>query len=253
MRNRTRFLQCALGAWEMLSDLRLPGVSVSGRQTAESLVCFPLWGALCGVLGALVWKAASLLTNRIAGAAVFAVAVCAFMLAKDSCRGVKSLGLWAVNGFKLGSLGAALKQLSPARGDDDQNVLLASIACALAEFVLLLLLGRYRAVWYLPFVLAGGFTVQGALAAEFGLVADPDRRNLKKMWIAFGVIGLLSFLVFPLSTVIGAVAVYALAVPAVKFIRANVAAPGADIVTLWGSLAELALLLSGFFWTIRLG
>ena len=250
MREKPLFFRYALGAWEMLSDLRLP-VAVPGVSGAKSLPFFPLWGALCGALCVLIGALAALLTNRIAGAVVFAVAALALMLAKDSLRGVNALRSFAFARWNRGGFGEALKFVS-CEGGEDQTETLVGAAFALIEFILLLLMGLYWSAWYLPFVLAGGFTVQGALAAEFGIAADPERTTVKMMWIVFVVVGVISFIFFPLATVIGAVAVYALAVPAVKFIRANVATPGADIVTLWGSLAELALLLSGFFWTIRI-
>ena len=250
MRDKPLFFRYALGAWEMLSDLRLP-LAVSGVSGAGSLPFFPLWGVVCGALCVLVGALAALLTNRIAGAVIFAVAALAFMLFKDSFRGVNVLRSFAFERWSRGGFGAALGHVS-CGGGEDQIETLVGAALALIEFILLLLMGLYWSAWYLPLVFAGGFTVQGALAAEFGIVADPERVNLKMMWIVFGVVGAISFIFFPLATVIGAVAVYALAVPAVKFIRANVDAPGADIVTLWGALAELALLLSGFFWTIRI-
>ena len=250
MRDKPLFFRYALGAWEMLSDLRLP-VAVSGVSGARSLPFFPLWGVLSGAICVLVGALADLLTNRIAGAVIFAAAALAFMLAKDSCRGINTLRSFALNRWSRGGFGAALEHVSCGGGDQTETFV--SAVLALIEFILLLLLGLYCSAWYLPFVFAGGFTVQGVLAAEFGIVSDPECTDLKMMWIVFGGVGLISFIFFPLATVIGAVAVYALAVPAVKFIRANADAPGADIVTLWGALAELALLLSGFFWTIRIG
>ena len=250
MRDKPLFFRYALGAWEMLCDLRLP-VAVPGISGARSLPFFPLCGGLCGALCVLVGLLAALLTNRIAGAVIFAGVALAFMLAKDSCRGVNALRSFAFERWNRGGFGAALEHVSCAGGDQAET--LVSAAWALIQFILLLLMGLYYSAWYLPFVFAGGFAVQGVLAAEFGIVSDPERTNVKMMWIVFGVVGLVSFIFFPLATVIGAVAVYALAVPAVKFIRANVDAPGADIVTLWGALAESALLLSGFFWTIRIG
>ena len=251
MREKALFFRYALGAWEMLSDLRLP-VAVSGVVGGRALPFFPLWGALAGALCALIGILAALLTNRIAGAVVFAVVGSVFLLAKDSLRGVNALRSFALGRWYRGGFSEALKVVS-CGGSEEQTETLVGAALALIEFTLLLLMGLYWSAWYLPFVFAGGFTVQGALAAEFGIVADPERVNVKTMWIVFGVIGVISFIFFPLATVIGAVAVYALAVPAVKFLRANADAPGADIVTLWGALAELALLLSGFFWTIRIG
>ena len=250
MRDKPLFFRYALGAWEMLSDLRLP-LAVPGVSGAKSLPFFPLWGVVCGSLCVLVGALMSLLTNRIAGAVVFAVVGLAFMLAKDSLRGVNALRSFAFGRWNRGGFGEALKIVS-CDGGEDQTETLVGAAFALIEFILLLLMGLYWSAWYLPFVFAGAFTVQGVLAAEFGIVADPERVNVKMTWIVFGVVGVISFIFFPLATVIGAVVVYALAVPAVKFIRANVDAPGADIVTLWGALAELALLLSGFFWTIRI-
>ena len=249
MRDKPLFFRYMLGAWEMLSDLRLPA-AVSGISGAGSLPFFPWWGVLCGALCVLIGALAGLLTNRIAGAVIFAGVSLAFMLAKDSCRWVNALRSFLFERWSRGGFGAALEHVSCGGGD--QTDALVGTAFALVEFVLLLLLGLYRSAWYLPFVFAGGFTVQGALAAEFGIVSDPEHVNLRMMWIVFAVVGVISFILFPLATVIGAAAVYALAVPAVKFIRAHVDAPGADIVTLWGALAELALLLSGFFWNIRI-
>ena len=249
MRNKPLFLRYALGAWEMLSDLRL-SVAVPGLSGAKSLLFFPLWGVLCGVLCVLIGVLASLLTNRLAGAVIFAGVTLAFMLAKDSCRGVNSLRSLAFNRWSRGGFGAALEHVSCGGGDQTET--LVSTAFAAAEFIMLLLMGRYQSVWFLPFVLAGGFTVQGALAAEFGIVADPEQAGVRMMWILFGITGIASFIFFPVATLIGAAAVYALAVPGVKFIRANVASPGADIVTLCGALAELALLLAGFFWNLRI-
>ncbi len=251
MREKPLLFRYALGAWEMLSDLRLP-VAVSGNSGAGALPFFPLWGVVCGALCVLIGTLAALVTNRIAGAVIFAAVALAFMLAKDSCRGVNALRSFAMGRRSRGAFGAALEHVSCDGGADQTETLVAAVS-ALIEFILLLLIGLYGSAWYLPFVFAGGFTVQGVLAAEFGIVADPERVDVKTMWIVFAVVGLISFVFFPLATVIGAVIVYALAVPGVKFIRANVDAPGADIVTLWGALAELALLLSGFFWTIRIG
>ena len=253
MRDKPLVFRYALGAWEMVSDLRIPFVG-QGVSSEVSLIFFPLLGALCGVVCVLIGSLAGVLTNPIAGAVVFAAAATAFVLTKDSLRGVSLLGSLLFNRRRCGEFGAALKYVSPDYGlDDDPAASIVKPALAIGEFILFLLMGRYCSAWFLPFVFAGGFTVQGALAAEFGIVDDPDRTYLKVMWGVFAVIGVISFLSFQLATVIGAVAVYALAVGAAKFIRAHVDAPGADLVTLCGALAELALLLSGFFWSIRLG
>ena len=252
MRDKPRFLQYALGAWEMLSDLRIPG-TVPGVPCAKSLVFFPLWGVLCGALCALIGLLAALLTNRLAGAMLFAAAALMFMLTKDSGRGADSLGALAINRRNFGSFGAALEHTAGNRGGaDDPARLIARVIFSVGEFALLLLLGMYRSRWFLMFVFAGGFTVQGALAVEFGIVKDPDRASLRTMWIAFSTFGILSFLFFPVATVIGAVAVYALAVGSLRFVFTHVKAPGADLATMGGALAELALLLAGFFWTIKL-
>ena len=249
MRNKPFFFRYAFGAWEMLCDLRLP-FAPSVLSGAKSLLYFPLWGALCGALCVLAGALATLLTNRLAGAVIFAGVTLAFMLAKDSCRGINALRSLVFNRLSRGGFGTALEHVSCGGGDQSET--LVGTALAAAEFILLLMMGLYSSAWFLTFVLAGGFTVQGSLAAELGIVADPERTNLKMMWVMFGIIGIVSFIFFPVATLIGAAAVYALAVPGAKFIRTNVASPGADIVTLCGALAEFALLLAGFFWNLRI-
>lgn len=261
MHERWRFFGGACRAWETLTDFPLPLTSLRGKFSELSgtdiLVWFPLIGALCGALLAGAGVLVTALTNRIAGAVAFALLALAFMLLKDSGRGILLLVSLLLNRRAYGEFGAAFSSASSDRAvlGTHSGSALAFILTA-AEFLILLLMGLHGAGLFLAAILAGAFSVQGAAAScpddsGAALITDPGHHGLRWMWWASAVVAVVCFLSFPLATAFGVGVVYAVAAVLSGFVRSVCPERSPDLVTLLGAVAEALLLLCGFFWALR--
>lgn len=247
------------GAWETLSDIKLPKFLAEGERTDDGgmLFWFPLLGALCGGALALGGALCSLLTNRIAGAAVFALASLAFMVFKDSGRGMTLLTSFLRLRIERGSFAAALTEVSSARTlfADPLAVGIAAIL-ALAEFAVLFLLCARGSALFLAAVLAGAFAAQGILAAgdadsePVPLIKDEDNAGRRRMVISSVVVALVLFAIYPVATAFSVALFCAVAFGFSGMVRREAGAPTPDLVTLGGALTEAGLLACGFLWTL---
>lgn len=259
MRRIPRFLGSARGAWETLTDFPLPeSFPVAGDTDGEAVLpWFPLLGALCGAAIAGLGMLAALLTNPIAGATVFALAALAFLILKDSGRGILLLVSLLDLRLERGSFAAALPDVSA-----DRSILtgtrfagFAAGALAVLEFIALFLLCSRGSALFLVTVLTGSFAVQGMLAtggadADSQLIPDADGIGRKRMLILAGLIAAFSLWLFPVASAF-AVAVFCLL--AFGFAGAalrNVEAVTPELVTLAGALTEAGVLVCGFLWTL---
>jgi len=264
MRYKWRFINDLRGAWELLTDFPLPASSTGRAHAssgAETLVWFPVIGALCGALIAGAAKLISLATNPTAGATIFAIAATAFMLFKDSGRGMLILFSLFEKRLECGSFAAASHQLSSDRETvlrdprfGARTVILA--AAVIAEFIALFLLFAHGSALFLAAILTGSFAVQGFLAAaapESGtpaLVADDDGRGILRLLIASAVLALAALLRFPVATAFGVAVCCAVAIGLGGHLRRDFDEPEPDMITLGGAIAEAGLLLCGFLWTL---
>ena len=259
MRRTPRFLSDVRGAWETLADIPLPESFPGGGAAADGrmLLWFPLLGAFCGAAIAALGKLAALLTNQVAGATVFAFAGLAFLILKDSGRGIVLLISLLDRRLDAGSFAKALSGVSSDRSVLSEVRFGVPVASALAivEFVALFLMGLHGSGYFLVAVLTGSFTVQGGLAAGFPerdsrLVPDEDGAGCRRMFFAAAVIAAFSLWRFPVATAFSVALCCLMIFGYSGVVRREVEAATPELITLAGALTEAGLLLCGFLWTL---
>ena len=143
MRDYRRFGAGWIAAWRMLTDFPLPKAAEryedSKVSAARTLGAFPLLGALCGALIAVVGWLVAVLSNRFAGAAVFAMLSVLFMIGKDSGRALTLLVSWILNLTERDGFASALASASSDREEVYGRRFAAAVAAALAWSALLML------------------------------------------------------------------------------------------------------------------
>lgn len=260
MRDYRRFGAGWIAAWRMLTDFPLPAAAEryedSKVPAARMLGAFPLLGALCGALIALAGWFVAVLSNRFAGAAVFAVLSLVFLIFKDSGRGWLLFVSWLLNLIDGETFTTALAKASSERSVLDRK-LAGGVAAALAlwALVMLFLIGLYGAKGFMIPLVAGAFSTQGEaipeLSPEAGGVADPERRGRWIMWAICGAVVIAAFPFFPLATAFGILALCLINMALRNFLLRELADFDADTVTWLGFVAEAALLVCAFLWTLK--
>ena len=261
MRDDRRFGAEWIAAWRMLTDFPLPKAlerceapSVSG---VRMLSVFPLLGALCGALIAVAGWLVTVLSNRFAGAAVFAMLSVFFMIGKDSGRALTLLVSWILNLTEREGFASALAAASSDREEVFGRRFSAAVAAALAWSALLMLyvVGLYGCKWILIPLFAAEFATQGefasALAPEAGGVSDPGCTGRRIMWIVCGVIALAALPFIPTATAFGILVVCLTNLTFRDYLLRTIPDFEADTVTWVGGATEAALLCCGFLWTLK--
>jgi len=259
MRNDRQLVAGALEAWRILTDLPLPkgwlredSAPVTG---ARVLIWFPLLGAGFGAAIAAAGWLFTMVSNRYAGAVLFAVLTLLFMLFKDSGRAVLLVVSQLLNLLDGKKFAPALDAASSDRGELDRRFGMP-LAAVLAAAVLLMafLIGMYGGKGALIPLFAGAFATQGELAAELapeaGGIADPERSGRRLMWIVAALAALVSLAFLPTATAFGVLIVVLINLTLKEHLRKNLPELRADTVTWLGAAAELSLLACGFCWTI---
>lgn len=259
MRDYRRFGAGWIAAWRMLTDFPLPAAAERYEESKVSatgmLIAFPLLGAFCGALIAVAGWLVTVLSNRFAGAAVFAMLSVFFMIGKDSGRALTLLVSWMLNLTEQG-FAPALASASSDRDEVYGRRFSSAVAAALAWSALLMLyvVGLYGCKWVLIQLLAAEFATQGefaaALAPEAGGVADPGRTGRRIMWIVCGVVALAALPFIPTATAFGILAVCLINLTFRDYLLRAIPDFQADTVTWVGGVTEAALLLCAFLWTI---
>ena len=260
MRDYRRFGAGWIAAWRMLTDLPLPKAAEryedSRVPATRMLGVFPLLGALCGALIAFAGWLVAVLSNRFAGAAVFAMLSVLFMIGKDSVRALTLLVSWILNLTEQG-FASALASASSDRDEVYGRRFSAAVAAALAWGALLMLyvVGLYGCKWVLIPLFAAEFATQGefaaALAPEAGGVADPERTGRRIMWGVCGVIALAMLPFIPTATAFGILVVCLTNLTFRDYLLRAIPDFQADTVTWVGGATEAALLVCAFLWTLK--
>ena len=255
-----RFPRDVRGAWEMLLDFPLPEALAKGEDSTENsgmLPYFPLLGALCGVVIAVLGMLAAVLTNPVAGAAAFALISLAFLTLKDSGRGILLIVSLLDRRPARGSFVDALPDASPDRAilSDTRFGAVAAAAILILEFIVLFLLGSRNSAFFIVTVLAGSFTVQGMLAsgdAENGAtpIRDEEGTGRGRMLIAAVAVALVMLWRFPVATAFSVAVFCLVAFGFSGAVRRRFDAVTPDMVTLAGALTETGLLVCGFLWAL---
>lgn len=260
MRDDRRFGAEWVAAWRMLTDFPLPKAlerydeaPVSG---ARMLSVLPLLGALCGALVAVAGWLVAVLSNRFAGAAVFAMLAVFFMIGKDSGRALTLLVSWILNLTEREGFASAVAAASSDRDEVYGRRFSAAVAAALAWSSLLMLyvVGLYGCKWFLIPLFAAEFATQGEFASELapeaGGVEDPGRTGRRIMWIVCGVIALVMLPFIPTATAFGILVVCLTNLTFRDYLLRVIPDFQADTVTWVGGATEAALLCCAFLWTI---
>ena len=264
-KSKLRVNDCLCGfaaAWEMLIDIPFPETlrrfrgarRASGAETAAGFV---LVGLLAGIVLAV---AGGILNaswiNRYAASAIFAFAAVAVCDGRDSFRGLKLL-VSAVSGvFDGRGVRDSLLEASVSDGSFDRTAgCISALGILLLELFSFGLLAAGRASLWSVAVLVGGCIAQMVFSTlprsgsepPYLVIAPAARRRI---WILPGVTALWMFLCFPVPTVAAAAVVGGLGV----MIRRDFILTGtpvtADVITLAGKIAELALLLCGIVFVL---
>lgn len=258
MRDNRTIVTDALSAWRVLTDLPLPEAlrrRGNGAAAARMLIWFPLLGALSGAAIAAAGALLTAMSNRFAGAALFAVLTGAFMLCKDSGRALMLMTSWLLGLTDGDGFAGALKNMSSEREVMERRLggLLAG-ALALGVLLMLFLTGLHGGKWVLIPLFAGAFATQGEFAAVLdpaaGGIADPERSGRRLMWIVCAAAALALLACYPTATAFGALVVFLINMPLREKMLRDLPAFDADTVTWAGGVTELALLCCAFLWTI---
>ncbi len=258
MRDNRTIVADALSAWRILTDLPLPEpLRRQGHDAAAArmLIWFPLWGVLAGAAIAAAGALLTAVSNRFAGAVLFAALTGAFMFCKDSGRALMLMTSWLLELIDGAGFAEALKNMSSDREVLERR-LGGLLAGALAAGVLLMLFltGLHGGKWVLIPLFAGAFSTQGEFAAALdpaaGGIADPGRYWRRIMWIVCAVAALALLACYPTATAFGALVVCLVGMPLREKMLRDLPAFDADTVTWTGGVTEVALLFCAFLWTI---
>lgn len=258
MRDNRTIVTDALSAWRILTDLPLPEALLRrshGAAAARMLIWFPLWGVLCGAAIAAAGALLAAVSNRFAGAVLFAVLTGAFMLFKDSGRALMLMTSWLLDLIGGDGFAGALSKMSSDREVMERRFGAALAgALALGLLLMLFLTGLHGGKWVLIPLFAGAFATQGEFAAALdpaaGGIADPERSGRRLMWIVCAAAALALLPCCPTATAFGALAVCLINMPLREKVLRSLPAPDADTVTWAGGVTEISLLCCAFLWTI---
>ena len=259
MRDCRQIGAAAIEAWRILTDLPLPqALCRDGSRPAAGmpvLVWFPLLGALCGAVIATAGWLFTAVSNRYAGAALFAAAGLLFMLFKDSGRALTLLVSWLINLLEGRPFAEALDAASSERKVFEHHFgvpLAALLACGAA--LMLFMIGLHGGKGILIPLFAGAFATQGEFAAALdpaaGGIADPERIGRRIMWIVTVIAALAALPFFPTATAFGALAVCLINLTLKEYMLRKLPKLCADTVTWTGGATETLLLVCAFCWTI---
>ena len=258
MRDNRTIVADALSAWRILTDLPLPETwrrHTGSAAGARMLIWFPLLGVSFGAAIAAAGSLLTVLSNRFAGAAMFAVLTGAFMLLKDSGRALMLMTSWLLELIDGATFAEALSNMSSDREVMERRLggLLAG-TLAIGVLLMLFLTGLHGGKWVLIPLFAGAFSTQGEFAAALdpktGGIADPERSGRRLMWIACIVAALALLACYPTATAFGALVVCLINMPLREKMLNSLTAFDADTVTWAGGVTEIALLCCAFLWTI---
>ena len=247
-----------LTAWRILTDFPLPEALDRGDAAdggARVLVWFPLLGAVCGALIAAAGALLAVVSNRFAGAALFAGLAGAFIFFKDSGR-----ALMLLTSFLLDLCGGDGFYPAVAAASSERSVLerrfggLVAGILAGGALLILFLIGLYGGKGVLVPLFAAEFSTQGEFAAALdpasGGIADPERAGRRIMWIVCGVLAAAMLPFFPTATAFGALVVCLVNLPLRDKLVNSLPLLTADTVTWTGGATEALLLGCAFLWTI---
>lgn len=242
MRNgKNEILAALISAWEELFDFKLPQL-LGCRETVSAnrltAAAFIWCGIAAGAVIALTGTVIKTVFNIHIAALAFTLASLFLLSCKDSGQGDKS----AASGIS-----AMLKRCNGAENAYSAEL---TFLLLLLRFVLLLLLAYGGAMWYLPLLLTGAFSIQAFLAISPDAMRPllPEGFHTRRdLVIALILIAVTGFIISPLLT-LTAVAATALVYIAQSgrcrregFSAANISRAG--YIAEWSLLAAAAAFL----------
>ncbi|MDD3886021.1 MAG: hypothetical protein PHI35_04050 [Victivallaceae bacterium] len=222
-------------------------------DAASTLIWTPVAGALLGVLPVVLGGLTGVLFNRVAGAAVFAVAALFVLDWKDSGRG---LGL-LVSLFVLRTRGYSTFDALPRLNHDLSGPLTVPVGAVflpvltMCKLGVLFLLAYYEERLYFVAVTAGGAAVRGMLltlpriGAKRVPAFDLTSAQAGRMWISAAAIGIWLLFFYPLGTVIAGAVVFIAVRESGRYFMREYSGVSGDLVNLAGAVTELVLLVLG--------
>ena len=249
-------------AWEMLIDIPFPtalrrfrgGRLATGAETAAGFV---LVGLLAGIVLAVAgWILNASWINRYAASALFAFFAVAVADGRDSFRGLKLL-VSAVSGVFGGrDWRESFLDASASDGAFERTAgCIAALTILLAELFCFALLAAGRASLWSVAVLTGGCIAQMVFSTLPRAGGDPPvlviaHSARRKVWILPVLAALWMLFRFPVAAVAAVVLLGGLG----GMVRRDFVLTGtpvtADVITLIGKIAELALLLCGVIFAL---
>lgn len=254
---KTQLLAALDAAWEMMLDFPLPRFLRAGTDAARPgavavLLAIPFIGLLCGAVPALIFLFTGTFLPAFGNALLFAAAMTALMLAKDSGRGFRlllELCRSLLAGERFAETLPVLRPRALSAITDLGSTLCAFLVCGFLLTGFTRLGGIGAMGWAVPVMLMGT-AVQGHLLSlrnlqgglPFLTVSEKDRTKLLVLTVF---LMLFPAIEHPLAVLVTVGVCGVLALAARHFAEELYGGITAEMITLAGAAAELAALLCG--------
>jgi len=252
-------------AWEMLIDLPLPAsLKNAGKDFEDDVfspliqMSFPVVGVVAGLLIFFFGGVLSMLSMKISGAVIFAIALTLLTELKDSFRSLGALVSLFDQMIDRKPLVYAMVNLDNdvrnAAGPLSSLVLVLAILLKLFTFYVMFYCGYY---YWMIAVLVLSFTIQGHLAAAPALntglpVIEINHETRLYIWGVAGFFVLFILFKSPYVSLIAFAAAFVFANVVRRFCEIKFNGVTIDIISLAGYLFELFALLLGVLFLSRI-
>lgn len=234
-------------AWDLLLDYPWPfhAWELEKANGVETGAGIPLLGLIAGMAVWFIATTVSTVFNPLAGSAVFVVLGLTVLEFKDSGRGIKMITTMILQRLN-----------SPYAPESMGEFFLAPLPTAIwflllvIKGFLLLALGLYGGMGWLGAVIAGGFGIQGVLAAsgDEPLLESPAE-TAKGLWWCLGIIGFIYLCCYPLAAILGGIVFWFIC----REERRKNTKFNAYSVSLAGAVSEWVWLATGLLAAIKIG
>lgn len=263
MSGKIRLFGSLVNAWELLLDYPLPK---SWRNSAKdggepspylTMLALPVVGLIVALLLLLFWKVCTGIFHGIGPAMLFAVAATLLLDCKDSGRGQSLLVTVISAAMRNVRLAPLLPQLRAPHLNDLVGAVPVAALVLLELFKLwgFFMLARYGAVEWIVAVLVLPFTVQGYLAplrnlngkGEFLAVLPAQQPHI---WMVAVFLMLFLALGMAKAALVATAVAFLLALLCRNWYDRMFGGVTAELITLTGAVAELAVLLIGLLFAV---
>ncbi|MDD5697800.1 MAG: hypothetical protein PHH77_04210 [Victivallaceae bacterium] len=253
------WIEALADAWEMLIEFPLPflrpgkAAAAGGTEKAALLTqcLFPVIGAICALLAALLGALLNKFLYPLPAAAVFAILLTVFCIGKDRGRGLAGIMFLAAGNSRKISAEHALLNLPDTPGE--VNTPLATLTLVLAVLFKLLvffLMAFSGYIYWLTAVFVLEFALAGDLAALPALEQPQPLLKIKKskrrhVWFVAGFLVLFVLFKSPVTVLLAAAAAFGFAYLVKTFCESRLGGIDGKIIRLAGYVFELFALLLG--------